>query len=375
MKIGIDCRLWNETGVGRYIRNLVKELAEIDHENDYVLFARSQDVNGVKLSVQGSKFRVQPVDIHWHSLSEQLRFTNVLEKEQLDLMHFPYFSHPVSYRKPFVITIHDLIIYHFSTGKASTLPLPLYQLKRQAFSFVLKHGVKHASKVIVPLETVKDDIARTFGIPEEKIAVTKEGFDRSIKRRQETNDQRLKTHGLKNAKYFLYVGNAYPHKNVEGLIRGFMRFRQDHQEYQLRLVGKNDYFYNRIEQGLTTAEKEALVFSHDVDDIELSLLYQHATALVSASKMEGFGLPPLEAMALGTPVLVSAIPSFKEVCADVAFYFDPTNPDDIADKMKSLVSTPEDTLNKQLQKGQERAEQFSWKKMAEQTLKVYQQAA
>jgi glycosyltransferase involved in cell wall biosynthesis len=287
--------------------------------------------------------------------------------EQLDLMHFPYFSHPVTYHGPFVITIHDLIMYYFSTGKASTLPFPLYQLKRQAFSFVLEHGINHAQKIIVPLQTVKEDMQQTFMIPEERIVVTREGFDKNFSRQSTKNDQRPKD-------YFLYVGNAYPHKNIPRLLEGFFRFYKENSEYRLILVGKKDYFYERLERSLSTQEKEALVFSHDVTDAELAQLYQSAKALVSASLMEGFGLPPLEAMALSTPVLVSDIPSFKEVCGEVAYYFDPRNPEDIAAAMQALTTEPERVLSKRLQNGRDRAHQFSWKKMAEETLAIYQEA-
>lgn len=374
MKIGIDCRLWSETGVGRYIRNLVKELAEIDADNDYVLFAIQKDYEKVKLAIRNSHFTIVPVDIHWHSLSEQFQFTKILNNEQLDLMHFPYFSHPITYRKPFVITIHDLIISHFATGKASTLPLPLYYAKRLAFQRVLHHGIQHARTIIVPLHAVKDDIVQTFQIPKEKITVTYEGFDTSIgrqssvvSRQQTTNDERPKD-------YFLYVGNAYPHKNVEGLIDGFLRFHKENTSYKLVLVGKEDYFYKRLKNKLSSKDRNDMIFLHNVGDAELAQLYTSAKAFVSASKMEGFGLPPLEAMAIGTPVLVSDIPSFREVCGDAALYFNPYDNGTIAKMMDDAVKSSQTEKNRRLNDGLQRAKQFSWQKMAEETLKVYQQA-
>src|SRR5882672_11359440 len=129
MRIGIDARLWNETGVGRYIRNLVANLAQIDKTNEYVLFVKT----GFKikdLGFKNDKWKIVETDIHWHTLKEQLLFPAVLNKENLDLMHFPYFSHPIFYNKPFVVTIHDLIMNHSLTGKASTFPYPLYLMKR-----------------------------------------------------------------------------------------------------------------------------------------------------------------------------------------------------------------------------------------------------
>src|SRR5258705_8253378 len=125
MRIGIDGRLWHETGVGRYIRNLVANLAQIDNTNEYVLFVKTgfkiKDLPGRQAGsgFKNDKWKIVETDIHWHSLKEQMQFPAVLNKENLDLMHFPYFSHPIFYNKPFVITIHDLIMNHFPTGKAS----------------------------------------------------------------------------------------------------------------------------------------------------------------------------------------------------------------------------------------------------------------
>ena len=142
MKIGIDCRLWNETGVGRYIRNLVENLLVLDTKNEYVLFMRSEDSK--KCKVQGARPKIIEVDIRWHSVEEQVKFPQVLNKENLDLMHFPYFSVPIWYKKPFVVTIHDLIIHHFPTGKASTLPKPLYTVKHLAYKHVSAQAIKKA---------------------------------------------------------------------------------------------------------------------------------------------------------------------------------------------------------------------------------------
>ena len=129
MKIGIDIRLWNQTGVGRYIRNLVLNLAEIDKKNGYVLFARSEDFQSIKSEIKNPNWKLVKADIKWHSISEQINFPSILNKENLDLVHFPYFSVPIFYNKPYVLTIHDLIIDHFPTGKASTLFLPFYYFK------------------------------------------------------------------------------------------------------------------------------------------------------------------------------------------------------------------------------------------------------
>src|SRR5947209_4569205 len=134
MRIGIDARLWNQTGVGRYIRNLVLNLGKIDKKNEYVLFTLAK--NNVR--VNSSNFKIVETDIPWHSLREQFEFTSLLKREDLDLVHFPYISAPLFYNKPFVLTIHDLIIHHYPTGRASTLPFPFYGIKLLAYRFLVK---------------------------------------------------------------------------------------------------------------------------------------------------------------------------------------------------------------------------------------------
>jgi len=365
MRIGIDCRLWNETGVGRYIRNLVWELQKRDKKNQYVLFIQSKDYENINSQLSSRNFQLKRTDIHWHSLEEQITFPQVLYKENLDLMHFPYFSHPIFYHKPFVVTIHDLIINHFPTGKASTLPYPIYQAKRIGYDIVVKHAIKKSKKIIVPLNAVKDDVIMTCGVASDKVEVTYEGVG------QMTNDKwQMLNDPLR--KYFLYVGNAYPHKNLEFLIQAFTDFRKEIKDVQLVLVGKDDYFYQRLRRKVAQRKLKGMIFKHNVSDEELFALYANAKALISASLMEGFGLPPLEAMSASCPILLSAIPSFQEVCKDAAFYFDPRNSNSLKKQMLVVYNLDKKIRQEYVTKGLERVKEFSWEKMARQTLKVYE---
>ena len=365
MRIGIDARLWNETGVGRYIRNLVWELQNVDEKNEYVLFVK-KGISSQALGIKNKNVKIVETDIHWHSLREQIAFPQLLYKENLDLMHFPYFSLPIFYNKPFVVTIHDLIINHFPTGKASTLPYPLYRLKRIGYDIVLRHAVRKSKKIIVPLNAVKKDLMQTLQIHEEKIIVTYEGAGQIV------NDTMPQVNGNKE-KYFLYVGNAYPHKNLEFLIASFIAFRKEiKDDVQLVLVGKDDYFYQRLREKITRDNIKGVILKHNVRDEELSALYAQAMAFVSASKMEGFGLPPLEAMSVKCSLLLSDIPSFREVCGDVAIYFDLRSHNMLTEKLHFMYNLDRKTKENQMQKGLERVKEFSWRKMAEETIMIYE---
>jgi glycosyltransferase involved in cell wall biosynthesis len=371
MRIGIDVRLWNETGVGRYIRNLVMNLVSFDDRNEYVLFTRKQDKDKIKKLIAGKKaWKVVPVDIRWHTVTEQFLFASVINKEDLDMMHFPYFSLPILYRKPFVVTIHDLIIHHFNTGKASTLPLPVYQVKRLGYEQVLKYAVNKGKKIIVPLRVVQKDLVNAFHVPEVKIAVTPEGFDTDLQKKQTTPVS------LPFKRYFLYVGNAYPHKNLNLLLKAFLDFQTKHPEKKIGLVlaGKDSYFYKELRERLKKEQQPAIIIINDVSDPELAYLYQHAICLTSPSLMEGFGLTALEALALSCLPVVSDIPAFHEVCENGAVYFNPTSVKSMREKMEVAESMSAKERSAYLKRGKARIALYSWRTMAEQTLAVYEES-
>lgn len=379
MKIGIDCRLWSETGVGRYIRNLVKNLQVLDKKNKYVLFALPKNrekilkqafeaVSPQAESVQNDNFKVVEVDIYWHTLEEQVRLPQVINQENLDLMHFPYVSIPIFYNKPFIVTIHDLIPYHFPTGKASTLSIPIYYLKLFAYKFIIRQAAKKAKKILTVSSATKKEIIDCLEINPQKIIVTYEGVDRNL----EGSSKKL----IVKNKYFLYVGNAYPHKNLDRLLEAFKNLiskSPDWQNISLVLVGKEDYFYEKLQKKVQKMNlSKNIIFLQNITDEELSNLYKNAIALVMPSLMEGFGLPALEAMSNKCLVLASDIPSLKEVCRDSAIYFDPYVSADIRNAMEMVLLSEKDRFKKNIQKGEERAKTFSFEKMAKETLRIYE---
>jgi glycosyltransferase involved in cell wall biosynthesis len=369
MKIGIDCRLWGETGVGRYIRNLVLNLQEIDTYNNYVLFALKKDSEKIKFEIRNSKFEIHIADIKWHTVDEQFEFPKVLNKENLDLVHFPYFSVPIFYCRPFIITIHDLIVNYFSTGKASTLPGPIYKLKLLAYKFILQRAAKNAIKIIAVSNATKNEVTKTLKVKKEKIVVTHEGADDKIRNSNIDiqNNAKNTKYKIPNTKYFLYVGNAYPHKNLDRLLEAFKLLVSD---TSLIMVGREDPFYRKLKEKVKRMDlSNKVIFLQNISDEELSNLYKNAIALIMPSLMEGFGLPVLEAMANSCLVLASDIPALQEICADAAIYFDPRNIADITGKMRESLLNLNSSKK---EKGLERAKLFSWQKMAKETLEIYE---
>lgn len=374
MRIGIDARLWDETGVGRYIRNLVWQLQELDQKNEYVLFV-SKGFKIEDAGLKNTKWKIIQTDIRWHSLREQIEFPKVLEKENLDLVHFPYFSVPIGYNHPFVITIHDLIINHFPTGKASTLPSPIYYLKLLGYKFVIKKAAQKALRVITVSEATKNEIIKHLRVSDNKIEVTYEGVGKSVassKHLVAGKNNITTNYQLQTTNYFLYVGNAYPHKNLERLCDAFAWVLNDYPDIKLVFVGKKNYFYSRLEEKVKKMKLDKnIIFTGSVSDEELFSFYKNAEALILPSLMEGFGLPGLEAMQAGCLVLASDIPVFKEIYQDAAFYFDPLEVEAMhATILKVLQNKKEFALF--IEKGKKQITKFSWEKMADKTLKIYE---
>lgn len=360
--IGIDARLWNETGVGRYIRNLVFNLEAIDKKNQYKLFVLKKDEKQISSQIKNKNFKIIIADVKWHSLKEQIIFPLILYREKLDLMHFTYFSFPIFYFKKYILTIHDLIPWKFPTGRASTLPIFLYLIKRFFYKFNLKIGAIFAQKIIAVSNSTKNEIEEY--LTKNKIVVIKEGFDIKI------NDDNIKV-DKKKGKYFLYVGNAYPHKNLNFLIDAFLKFSKIHSGYRLVLIGKSDFFYKKLEERLKKEDTLNINILHNISDAELSVFYKNAVALIMSSLIEGFGLPIVEAMSLGCPIIVSKIKVFEEICKDVPFYFNPKDEKDLLLVLNKFINVSQQDLDKRIEMGFKIVESFSWEAMANETLNVY----
>ena len=384
MKIGIDCRLYGpkHTGLGRYTQNLVENLLKIDKENEYALFVKdekTEEIGNLKIKYsfhppnRRIKFQIIAVDIPHYSLKEQTLFPSVINKEKVDLMHFTHFNVPVFYHGKYVVTIHDLI-KHFSKGASTTTKNPLiYRLKYLGYKFVFGQAIKRAEKIIVPSQFVMEELIKQYKIAKNKIVVTYEGVD---KNKKPGDNAILKKYKITKP-YLLYVGNVYPHKNIEKLIEAIKILNQplitNHQSLiTLVVVCARNVFSERLKKIITQSGAESFVkMAGYVPDDELAVLFWEAEAFVFPTLSEGFGLPGLEAMALGCPVICSDIPVLREVYQEAALYFDPVNPADIAEKIKLFLS--DKTLQEKLKNlGSELAGKYSWSRMAKETLSVYQ---
>ncbi|MCL4397613.1 glycosyltransferase family 4 protein [Patescibacteria group bacterium] len=353
MRIGIDARLWNETGVGRYIRSIFKYLPEIDKENEYVWFFSKKEFEAVEMP--SPKWKKVLADVHWHTLREQLLLPWIFSREKLDLLHFPYFSFPILYPGKFVITIHDLIFDHYKTGKWSTLPGWLYVIKKTGYHLVNWVSVFRAERIFTLSNDAKSEIVKHYKADPDKISVIYESGA------LEGTSKPGKPLTVKP--YLLYVGNAHPHKNVETLIKAAEILKM-----KLVLVGNDKFFYPRL------PKSKYVEVIGEVPNSRLADWYRHASAFVTSSKMEGFGIPPLEAMSVGCPAIVSDIPVFHEVYGDAAVYFNQNDPKDIARVIKETLKDKE-KLKELTDRGYKRAKSYSWERCVKETRKIYESSS
>jgi len=369
MRVGIDARFYGTAGkgLGRYTQKLIENLERIDGRNQYFVFLKKENFG--EYQPKNKNFKKVLADYRWYTFSEQINMPRILNKYNLDLVHFPHFNVPLFYRRKFIITIHDLILIHFPTVRGTTLNPFFYWIKFLAYKIVIWSAIKKAKKIITVSGFTKDDILKNYKVPENKIKVTYEACDNFRAMAAINSEEAPRRYGLTKP-YILYVGNAYPHKNLERLILAFKEVNKIKKDLKLVLAGKEDYFYHRLKKMTEKKNIKNVIFAGFVSDRDLSLVYRQASLYVFPSLYEGFGLPPLEAMAEGTPVISSDHQCMREVLKDSAYYFNGKKTDEIA---KAIVRLLDDKKlrKKIITKGYKRIRKYSWKKMAEDTLDVY----
>ena len=370
MKIGIDARMYGPgfTGIGRYTAELILNLAKLDAENRYVVFLRKQAYES--FTPPSSRFEKVLADFPHYSFGEQTGFLKLLNAQNLDLMHFTHFNAPIFYRRPFVVTIHDLTLSFFPGKKMTSF------FHRLAYQFVMRSVTKNAKSIIAVSRHTKEDIEQAFHAPSEKIAVIYNGVSDNFGGTTPTSRTDLMQKFGISRPYFLYTGVWRDHKNVVGMIKAFGALNKEMGgQYNLVITGKYNPTYHEIPDTIRELNLEKdIPLVGLVADSDLLALYKNAVAYVFPSFYEGFGLPPLEAMQCGTPVIASNTSAIPEVCGEGnALYFDPYDVKDMKDKMR-LIATDPIIRQRLIERGMEHVKQFKWDKMAVATLGIYQSA-
>lgn len=367
MKIGLDLRMIDGgSGISRYITELTQQILTLDKTNQYVLFFNELTP---QLKSIYEKFGHPMIEtkIKHYSMAEQLSFVSVLNKENLDLVHFPHFNAPVLYGKKFVVTIHDLTHTKFP-GKKTT-----HMLHRAAYNLTMLNAIKRSNKIIAVSASTKSEVQEYFKVDSNKIQVVYEGYNDAYKvLDREVAQKHVKEKFGVTKPYLLYVGVWRRYKNLPALANVFNRLVDQGLDIELVLAGEQDPFYPEISsQVLGIPHKDRIKAVGRVSDEDLNFLYNGCRMFVLPSLAEGFGLTALEAGACGVPIACSDIPTLREVMGQGAEFFDPYNEDNMLDIIGNVISN-EHRLEELANAALARSKHFSWKQAAEETIKVYE---
>lgn len=366
MRIAIDARKLRDYGIGTYVRNLLRQLARQDEANEYVVLCRETDCDTVE--ALGPRFRPVPENAGPYSIAEQFAIPMDLRRESITLFHAPHYVLPPLTPCTSVVTIHDCIHLRF----------PQYLPNRIGYAYARAQmwtATHRAARVITVSEASKRDILRYFRVPESRIDVIYNAIDDRFWEKPDIDEMnRVRERYQLTNPFVLYAGNIKPHKNLERLIEAFHLLRQnspDLRDVQLLIIGDEISKYAALRRAVHRHKLHKHVrFFGFVPDQTLAALYRLANVFVFPSLYEGFGLPPLEAVASGTPVITSNVSSLPEVVGDAAIMIDPYESEAIAGAMHRVL-TDEGLRAELRRKGLARAREFSWERSIARVREIY----
>ena len=346
IKLIIDFRMHNASGIGRYIRNLVPFLI---NKFDVTLLVKKDEVKNYNFL---NKVNVIDINSKIYSVNEQIELSKKVSKN--DIFWTPHYNVPILpiKAKKRIVTIHD--VYHLAFYDTLSLPQKIYS------KFMINQAVKKSDVILSVSEFSKQEIIK-YTNTNKNIEIIYNGIEESWMDKNVSFDEK--------ENYILYVGNVKPHKNLVRALKAFSLLKDNNVKF--KIVGKKDGFITKDTEIDKIAKhlKNRVEFTGYVSDDELKKLYKKAKIFLFPSLYEGFGIPPLEAMASGTPVISSNVASLPEVCGDSAYYVNPYDVNDIAKGMETVLKDEE--LQKELvQEGLERVKLYSWEKSANKLIKI-----
>lgn len=354
--ITIDLRMIDSSGIGTYLRELVPRIISGLPEKSFFLLGSPKQIQRYGWTSQRN-ISLIPFEAPIYSLKEQFGFLKKIPR-QTDLFWSPHYNIPIFFRGKLLVTIHD--VFHLA------LPQFVSGVHRRFYARQMFRILKNRADAIISVSHfTAAELQRLARIPKEKIHVIYHGVRSDL--------QDAPSNLLPHPKpYLLFVGNVKPHKNLSTLIQAFQRI-EGQIPHDLVLVGKREGFITGDSQTLLKAQgSQRIHFTGYVDEKKLGQYFAHCTALVFPSLYEGFGFPPLEAMAYGVPVIVSDRASLPEICGKGALYFNPQNPQELAAKMIQLIQNK--SLYQELrEEGIIHAGKFSWKDCAQKTTILIQE--
>jgi glycosyltransferase involved in cell wall biosynthesis len=367
MRVAIDTRKIHDFGIGTYIRNLLRQLARIDRDTEYVLLCREPDM-GIAAQL-GPNFRSVREPSPNYSFREQIHVPWILRRERPDVYHAPHYVLPAAVRCRSVVTIHDCIHLMF----------PQYLPNRAAYAYArasMWAAARRSHRILTVSEASKRDILDLFNVTPDKIVVVYNAIDEHFSATPSAEHvARVRERYQLDHKFVLYVGNIKPHKNLVRLIEAFSQLRRTHDDLKLLIIGDEISKLPALRRAVHRLKLHKHVrFLGYLKDDTLTVLYRLASVFVFPSLYEGFGLPALEAMASGTPVVTSNVSSLPEVTGGAAVLVDPYDVDSIGNGMRRVLDDPAFADELRI-RGLARAREFSWERSVAKTRRVYREVA
>lgn len=359
IRVVIDARE-SGTSTGRYIDRLVEYLSKLHPDFETTLLTKPHRVEYFKSLAPN--FEVLATPYKEYTFSEQLGYWRQIKKLKADLVHFAKTEQPILYRGRTVTTVHDLTTARFRNPAKNYL---IFTVKRWVYRWVIKVVASKSKAIIAPSNFVREDLCHYTKVDSNKVHVIYEATDKIPDKPEPFKE-------LEGQQFIMYVGRPQPHKNLERLIQAFARLKHQYPALKLVLVGKKDILYERHQELIKKQGIKDVYFTGFVSEGQLRWLYENTAAYVFPSLSEGFGLPPLEAMAHGAPVVSSNSTCLPEINGDGAHYFNPLDVQDIAAKINDVL-TSKKLKDKLIAGGQKQIAKYSWQGMAEQTLNIYRE--
>lgn len=368
MRIGIDATALppQPVGAGNYIINLIRALAHVESEFEFTVFAQEHGWNLINES-EREEFRwaktpqLHPaVRLAW----EQLFFPGLVRRNQTDLLHSLHYTRPYLSGRPSVVTIHDMTFFLF--------PSLHTRAKRAFFPSVIRLSARTADALVADSESTRQDAIRILGINPGKIFTAHLGVDPAFRRIEDkAHLDRVRQHYHLPESFILYVGLVEPRKDLPLLVRAYHRVSESDVGLPLVIVGRRGWGSEQVlDQIASLGLKDRVLFTGYVPHPDLPIVYNLASLFVYPTRYEGFGLPVLEALACGVPLITTAVSSLPEIVGDAGLLIPAQDEQALAQAMLSVLADP-DLQERYRHKGPEQAAQFTWQRTAEQTLGVY----
>lgn len=358
----IDARI-RRASTGRPVARLLEHLQKIDTKHHYTIILEQGD--GWQPAAENFTAVYTRFPIFSFNLLNQILYSRQLYALKADLVYFTLTpQQPLFYFGKQMTLTHDLVMLRFA--RAGKLPEWLHKVRMKGYRLLLWSSHKRAAHVIVPTEFVADEVNKYHLFTNRKTTVALEASEPPLPGKAAAPKHQPK-------EFIMYTGSAFPHKNLERLVSAFCLLKEHHPSIKLILIGKREYHSNKLEQWAKKHDCfDDIVFTGFIPDEELKWYYQHARAYVFPSLNEGFGLPGLEAMVHGCPVVSSNASCLPEVNGDAAHYFDPEDVHEMAQKIDEVIS--DNNLRKKLiEKGYKNVQRFSWESFAKLNLSIFKE--